>query len=94
MTQTIDRTGRPLFFPPSMDMDDAGMIIPRPFEELAMFAANVAPHELFPFIRRLINGTSRRRNHAKWAAVNEQRLLLARLCIERAMTDGTLARPH
>lgn len=93
MTQTIDRCGRPLFFPASMETDARGVILPRPIDDLAGLVDSIAPQELLPFIRKLINGTSRRRKQECWSAVNRQRLELARLCIERAMVDGTIAAP-
>lgn len=82
MSQTMDAMGRPLFFPASMDLDDEGAVIPRPMAELKPFAEAIAPHEILPFVRRLINTASRRKRQPKWAAVNRQRLELARLCIE------------
>lgn len=94
MAQTLDRSGAPLFFPQSMDMDERGVVIPRPMGELTMLVDQIAPHDLLPFVRRLINGTSRRRQQEKWSAVNRQRLELARLCIERAMNDGTIPLPN
>jgi hypothetical protein len=38
-------------------------------------------------MRRLVNGTSKRKREARWAAVNRQRLLLLRLCVDRALSD-------
>ena len=88
MTQTLDNAGRPLFFPPSLDTDDGGVIVPRPLDELAAFAAQIAPEQLLPFLRRLINGTSKRKRQPRWAAVNRQRMQIARLCIDRALEEG------
>lgn len=87
MTQTLDTAGRPLFFPASLDTDDDGVILPRPLSELEPFVARVAPDQLFPFMRRLVNGTAKRKRDARWSAVNRQRLLLLRLCVDRALTD-------
>lgn len=89
MTQTISAAGRPLFFPPSLATDEAGVILPRPLDELAPFVGDVAPNQLLPFVRSLINGTSKRRRQERWAAVNRQRLLIARLCIDRMLAEGT-----
>lgn len=87
MSQTLDAAGRPLFFPPSLDTDAAGVIVPRPLPELAAFAAQIAPEQLLPFVRRLINGTSKRKRQARWAAVNRQRLEIARMCLDRALAE-------
>jgi len=87
MSQTLNVAGKPLFFPPSLAADDAGVIIPRPHTELADFANQVAPAQLLPFIRRLINGTSKRNKEARWQAVNRQRLEIAKLCIDRALAE-------
>lgn len=62
-------------------------IIPRPHTALADFANQVAPAQLLPFIRRLINGTSKRGKEARWRAVNRQRLEIAKLCIDRGLTE-------
>lgn len=86
MSQTIDSAGRPLFFPASMDLDADGHVMPRPLEELASFAEAIAPHEILPFVRRLINTASRRKREPKWEAVNRQRLELAKICIDRALS--------
>ena len=88
MTQTLNEAGRPLFFPASMDTDDAGVILPRPIEELEPFVAHVAAAQLIPFMRRLINGVGHRRRQERWSAVNRQRLLVARLCIDRMLAEG------
>jgi len=85
MSQTLNAAGRPLFFPPSLATDDAGVIVPRPMDELSTFAAQIEPDQLLPFLRRLINGTSKRKRQPRWAAVNRQRMQLAKLCIERAL---------
>lgn len=90
MTQTLDTTGRPLFFPLSLDTDLAGVILPWPLVELEPFVAQVAPEQLFPFMRRLVNGTSKRKREVRWSAVNRQRLLLLRLCVDRALTEQFL----
>ena len=87
MTQTLDAVGRPLFFPPSLTTDDAGVILPRPMAELAPLVAQVAPDQLFPFMRKLVNGTAKRKRQARWSAVNRQRLQMLRLCIDRALAD-------
>lgn len=91
MTQTLNTAGEPLFFPHTLVMDDAGVIRPRPLSELAAITADVAPDQLLPFVRRLINGTNKRKRQAKWSAVNRQRLELARLCLERALNEGVIA---
>jgi len=88
MTQTLDTACRPLFFPTSMETDDAGVILARPIAELAPLVETIAPAQLLPFVRRLINGTAKRKRQPRWAAVNKMRLELARLCLERALRDG------
>ena len=87
MSQTLDAIGRPLFFPSSMETDDAGVILARPLEDLAPLVAEIAPNQLLPFVRRLINGTAKRKRQPRWAAVNKQRLILAKLCIDRALRE-------
>lgn len=87
MSQTIDAAGCPLFFPSSMDLDAQGRVMPRPLSELQPFAEAIAPHELLPFVRRIINTASRRKREPKWAAVNRQRLELAKLCLDRAIAE-------
>ena len=88
MSQTLDRTGRPIFFPPGIETDDCGVILAIADSQLSALAARVAPDQLFPFIRRLINSTSHRRREERWSAVNRQRMQLAKLCIERALTEA------
>lgn len=87
MSQTLDTFGRPLFFPSSLATDEAGVIVPRPIDELAAFAAGIAPDQLLPFLRRLVNSTSHRKRQARWAAVNRLRMEIARLCIDRVMAE-------
>jgi preprotein translocase subunit SecB len=88
MTQTVDIAGRPLFFPASMDTDAAGVILARPIEQIAPLVASIAPNQLLPFVRRLINGTSKRRRELRWSEVNRQRLEVAKLCIDRALRES------
>ncbi|WBO24476.1 hypothetical protein [Sphingomonas abietis] len=87
MSLTFDRERRPLSFPPSLQTDEAGMILPCPSDELAGFAEQVAPDQLLSFVRRLINVTRKRRRQIRWSAVNRQRMELARLCIERILAE-------
>lgn len=89
MTQTLSRELRPLFFPNSLATDANGVIVPRPADELAAFADQIAPAQLLPFVRSLINGTSKRKKEARWQAVNRQRLEVAKLCIDRALAELT-----
>lgn len=89
MSQTLNGAGRPLFFPSSLATDEDGVILPRPLDELKPFVGEVASNQLLPFIRRLINGTAKRRRQERWSAVNRQRLLLARLCIDRMLEEGS-----
>ena len=93
MTQTLDSAGQPLFFPPSLETDEAGVILPRPEAELTLLVEQVAPHELLPLLRKLINGTSKRKRQKRWSAVNLQRMELARLCIERVIAEGICCPP-
>lgn len=91
MTQTLDHSGRPLLFPPWLDADEAGVIRAVPDSHLPALVAQVAPQELFPFMRRLVNGASKRRREARWSAVNRQRLQLLRLCLERLLSEREFA---
>lgn len=93
MTQTLNAVGRPLFFPPSLATDDAGVILPRPMDELASFVDQVASDQLFPVMRRLVNSTAKRKREVRWSAVNQQRLELLRLCIDRALADRLYCLP-
>lgn len=93
MSQTLDAAGRPLFFPPSMATDDAGVILARPQAELEAFARQIAPERLLPFLRTLINGTGKRKRQPRWEAVNRQRMEIARLCIERVIADQLYSLP-
>jgi hypothetical protein len=88
MSQTLDRSGRPIFFPPWLETDERGVIRAIPDNQLPALADRVAPDQLFPLIRRLINSTSHRRREARWADVNRQRLALARLCLDRAINES------
>lgn len=87
MSLTFDREHRPLFFPPSLQTDEAGVIMARPSDELVAFAEQVAPEQLLPFVRRLINVTRKRRRQVRWSVVNRQRMELARLCIDRVISE-------
>ena len=90
MTHVMSEAGRPLFFPASLDTDNAGIILPRSIDELAPLVDTIAAAQLLPFVRRLINGTAKRKRQPRWAAVNRQRLEVARLCIERALREGVV----
>lgn len=87
MTQTLDHARKPIFFPPAMPLDPAGVIEAPPFTALATIAAAVHPDELLLFTRRLIDSTKYRRRQRRWAAVNQRRLELARLCIDRILAE-------
>lgn len=93
MSSTITSDGGPLHFPPSLATDERGVILPRPMSEVAAFAAQVAPEQLLPFLRTLINGTSKRKRQPRWEAVNRQRMEIARLCIERVLADRLYSLP-
>ena len=87
MSPTFDREHRPLFFLRSLQTDEASVIMARPSDELVAFAEQVAPAQLLPFVRRLINVTRKRRRQVRWSAVNRQRMELARLCIDRVLAE-------
>lgn len=87
MSKTLDSAGRPLFLPPPPETE-TGLIPPRTAEELAHVAHQVAPQQLLPFLRRLINATSKRKRRERRSAINLQRMELARLCIDRVIAEG------
>lgn len=88
MTQTLDHARKPIFFPPAMPLDPAGLIQPPPFVDLAAIAAAVHPDELLLFSRRLVDRARKRRREPRYQILNRRRLELARLCLDRIIAEG------
>lgn len=91
MTSTVSVTGAPIHFPRIENSNPDEPISAVDPAELEAIAQAVAPRELLLFVRRLIDGSRKKARSPRWAAVNAQRLVLARLCIERAL--GALEAP-
>lgn len=92
MTSTRLTDGRVLHIPAPRDFVDAvGVVLTIPDEELPGLAALVREEELLLFTRRLVDGVRRRRFSGRYRDVNRSRLLLARLCIDRALDGGARA---
>ena len=85
MTQAMTLAGRSIFYPPSLAVDDRGLIRTLPHAELKPLAESIAPEGLMTFASRLIRNARKRRHKERWQAVNRQRLELAQLCLERAL---------
>ena len=91
MTSTRSMEGKGLHFPPSFTVDDYGVIVVPPEETLPAIAAAVEPSDLIFFAQRLIKGTRRKRHLLRWSRVNEQRMILARLCLARAIAEPAIS---
>lgn len=87
MTQTISTGGTPLYFPTSLATGADGVIVPMPPEGLADLASQVAPDGALLFAKRLIGAARKYNREPRYAAVNRQRVQLARLCLDRALGD-------
>jgi hypothetical protein len=55
-------------------------------DDLRQLVSKIPDGELLLFARRLVSGARKRRRDPRWSAVNEARLRMARLCIDRALT--------
>jgi hypothetical protein len=87
MTQAMTVANRPLFFPASLDTNEAGVILPRSRDELAPLVDTIAHNQLLPLVRKLVNGTNKRKREVRWSAVNRERLELMRLCVDRLIAE-------
>lgn len=68
--------------------DSTGLIQASPEAELAASVPLIPADQLMLFAGRLVRGAKKRRRQPRYAEVNEARLRLARLCIERALEEG------
>lgn len=85
MTATRMRDGSILHFP--VLRDSVSLIEPPPAEELARIAAEIDPAGLPLFTKRLLSGAMKKRHKPRWAKVNQARITLARLCLDRMAAD-------
>lgn len=75
--------GETVHFPASYSVNDAGVIpAPAPAALVAM-AAEVRPDHLFRLSLSLVKAAKRRRHEDRYSAVNQARLHLAQLCLQR-----------
>lgn len=88
MSQTLDHHGKPLYFPTSLATGADGVIVPMPPEGLADLASRVAPDGALLFAKRLIGAARKYHREPRYAAINRQRVQLARLCLDRALGDA------
>jgi hypothetical protein len=87
MTQTLSHHGRSIYFPTSLATGADGVIVPMPPERLADLASQVAPDGALLFAKRLIGAARKYHREPRYAAINRQRVQLARLCLDRALGD-------
>ena len=88
MTTTTLTDGRVLHLPGMPFIVDAVSVIIAPADEdLAALAPLVRLDELAPFTTRLLRGVQKRRHQERYHKVNRARLELARLCIDRMLSD-------
>lgn len=87
MTQAMSVAGTPLYFPASLATGDDGLIVPMPPDHLADLASQVAPDGALLFAKRLIGAARKYHREPRYAAINRQRVQLARLCLDRVI-DG------
>lgn len=88
MTQTMSVAGTPLYFPASLATGADGVIVPMPSEGLADLASQIAPAGALLFAKRLIGAARKYHREPRYAAINRQRVQLARLCMDRALGDA------
>ena len=51
-------------------------------------AASIAPDWRLRIAQQILKAAGRRRHNARWGAINRQRLILAQLCIGRALREA------
>lgn len=91
MTTTVLTNGRVLHLPGApFIVDSVSTIVALPDAELAAIVPLIRADELLLFTKRLVDGTRKRRFDERWRLVNRSRLELARLCIERALSEQLL----
>lgn len=88
MSSVVLTDGRVLHLPGAPFVTDATSTIAAPAHaELAALVPLIPADDLLLFTRRLVDGARKRRRDARWREVNRARLFLARLCMERALSD-------
>jgi hypothetical protein len=70
-------------------LNDAGEITAPSRDELVRVVPLIKRHDLLHLVRRLMGACYKRRLNSRWRAVNQSRLELARLCIDRALAEHT-----
>ncbi len=90
MTSALTADGGTIHFPVLDGTDPSGPIPPVSMAELETIAHAVAPNALMHFSQQLIAATRKRAEEPRWAAVNSQRLTLARLCLDRLLNGAFL----
>ncbi|RZT56986.1 hypothetical protein EV283_1043 [Sphingomonas sp. BK036] len=88
MTQTISIAGTPLYFPTSLATGVDGVIVPMSPESFVELASRVAPDGALLFAKRLIGAARKYHRELRYAAINRQRVQLAKLCLDRALGDA------
>ncbi len=89
MTTARTSGGGSLHFPPfGIIKDSVSVIEPPPAMDLRGMAGAILPSELLVFSRRLVQAAKRRERNPRWQKVNRARLELARLCLDRALSEG------
>jgi len=91
MTSAIAVDGSTIHFPRLTGEDPAGPVPPVSAAELEAIARAVAPGEVMAFAQRLIAVARKRAGQPRWAAINEQRLKLAQMCLSRALAEVAFA---
>lgn len=84
MSATLDHQGKALFFPPSWDVDEHGVVIPPDRELLPEIAERVADDQLLLFAKRLISSAKNNRYRERHKRLTAVRIELAMLVLERA----------
>ena len=80
--------GRVLHLPAAPFVIDDRSVITAPADDaLADLVPLILADDLLLFTGRLVTGARKRRGQRRYAEVNAARLKLARLCIDRALTD-------
>lgn len=86
MTYAHISGGGVVHFPPFGSLKDSVSTIEPPAPVLLpAIAALIRPAELMSFSRRLLNAASKRRRNPRWEKVNRSRIVLAQLCLDRAL---------
>lgn len=85
MTTVRASGGGVIHFPHALITDSSSVIEPPPSDALPGIAEAVHPAELLVFSKRLVQAAHKRNRNPRWEKVNRSRLVLARLCLDRAL---------